>query len=560
MSNQPFSEVQVDSFLEMIHTLNPDAVTVCKETVKRDIMKKFDELAQEIKLKLSKSPGKFSFTLDAWTSKNVLPFLAIRAHWINADWEYETVLLDFCHIQGKHDGSNFSNIFLGCLQRYEIPLSKVLGVTIDNASANDTFMSCLEVHGIKVGTHISSVENRVRCMPHILNLCVQDVLETLKVPLNSEVDKYVHLDEEDNGDDDEVIDESKNEEKNDEEKEEEEETVEEDEIEDETDQFTVSKLRQLIKKVRKSTQMRQKLKKLCKLYKIEYLVPIIDVSTRWNSTYQMIERAYYLRIPLRALCSNEKSLRKYLTNEAEWTNLNTLKELLQKFDRSTKLMSMERHPTICSYLPTLNWLLESLESFIDGNTGVLAQAAANGLIKLKKYESELRINASRLPYIALFLNPSLKMSYFKEHGYNKAAIRDIQKSISDLFEKTYAKATINEDDKAEEPSDEFFVHMHKRASNKEPKEFQKYIHFPLSAPKVNVLEYWRSQKDEFPNLSNMAQDYLGAQSSSVAVERDFAMGTDLVTPTRCSLLPETIRACMCLKSWMKNLKFDCESR
>lgn len=349
--------------------------------------------------------------------------------------------------------------------------------------------------------------------------------------------------------DEEIIDEGGNEEEN------EEDEVDEDEEETEDDQFTVSKLRQLIKKVRKSTQKRQKLQKLCKLYKIRYLVPVIDVSTRWNSTYLMIERAMYLKTPLRALCSSEKSLRKYLTNEGEWTNLNTLKELLQKFDRSTKLMSMERHPTICSYLPTLNWLLESLESFIDANTGVLAEAAQNGLDKLKKYENELRVDLSKLPYVAVFLNPSLKMSYFKEHAYNKAAVRDIQKTICVLFEKTYANEATSKNEEAEESPDEFFDFMHKRAANKEPKEFQKYLHFPLSAPKVKVLEYWRSQKDEFPNLSNMARDYLGAQSSSVAVERDFSMGTHLVSPTRCSLLPETIRACMCLKSWIKNLNF-----
>lgn len=105
----------------------------------------------------------------------------------------------------------------------------------------------------------------------------------------------------------------------------------------------------------------------------------------------------------------------------------------------------------------------------------------------------------------------------------------------------------------EEPVDEFFEHMYKRAVTKEPKEMQKYLHFPLSAPKVNILEYWRSQKDEFPNISKMARDNLAAQSSSVAIERDFSMGSDLVTPKRCSLLPETIRACLCLKSWLKNL-------
>lgn len=196
VSGQPFCESEMDSFLEMIDTLNPDAITISKATVKRDIMKKFDELVNEIKIKMSTSPSKFSFTLDAWTSKNVLPFLAIRAHWINSDWEYETVLLDFCYIEGKHDGDNFSKIFLDCLKRFEIPLTKVLGVTVDNVSSNDTFMACLEKHGIKADICISSSENRVRCMPHILNLSVQDILNSLKIPLNYEEDMNVKEDDE----------------------------------------------------------------------------------------------------------------------------------------------------------------------------------------------------------------------------------------------------------------------------------------------------------------------------------------------------------------------------
>lgn len=178
----------------MIASLNPEAGTISAATVKRDIMELFAAEVNEIKLKLGKAPGKFSFTLDAWTSKNVLPFMAIRAHYIDADWVYQTVLLDFCYITGKHDGQNFCNIFVECLKRFEIPISKVLALTMDNVGSNDTFMEFLTQHGIKVGIRTTSEENRVRCMPHILNLAVQDILASLKIPLNHEEDTYEHLD------------------------------------------------------------------------------------------------------------------------------------------------------------------------------------------------------------------------------------------------------------------------------------------------------------------------------------------------------------------------------
>lgn len=120
--------------------------------------------------------------------------MAIRAHWISADWVYQTVLLDFSYIDGSHGGGDFCDIFLKCLKRFDIPLSKVLAVTMDNVTSNDTFVDCLRIHGIKFGINLSAAENRVRCMAHIINLGVQDILESLKIPLNYDFDAYEHLD------------------------------------------------------------------------------------------------------------------------------------------------------------------------------------------------------------------------------------------------------------------------------------------------------------------------------------------------------------------------------
>lgn len=218
---------------------------------------------------------------------------------------------------------------------------------------------------------------------------------------------------------------------------------------------TIPKLRKLIKKIRKSCQMREKLWKLCQVYGIKHLVPIIDVKTRWDSSFEMIERAAYLKTPLRALCSNEKM--------SEWSVLGSLQVLLQKFHQSTKRMSMERHPTICSYLPTLDWLLESLKSFIKDNSGAISLAAQKGLDKLEEYEIELQLKTSKLPYVGIFLNPAVKLNFFKEHNYSKSSIKEIQNSICSLLE-TYCKDETDDanDDNANEETDEFFSFMFKR--------------------------------------------------------------------------------------------------
>ena len=38
----------------------------------------------------------------------------------------------------------------------------------------------------------------------------------------------------------------------------------------------------------------------------------------------------------------------------------------------------------------------------------------------------------------------------------------------------------------------------------------------------------------------------------MSVERVFSGGGDLITKRRCSLKKDTIRACMCLKDWIKD--------
>lgn len=51
---------------------------ISDKTVRSDIMETYEDKLETVKNLVSQIPGKLSITLDGWTPRNVLPFLAIR--------------------------------------------------------------------------------------------------------------------------------------------------------------------------------------------------------------------------------------------------------------------------------------------------------------------------------------------------------------------------------------------------------------------------------------------------------------------------------------------------
>lgn len=175
ISDQPFTEPQQETFVELIRTLNQNAQVISDKTVRADIVEIYEEKFEEVKGFLAQITGKVSISLDGWTSRNVLPFLAIRGHWLDTDFNYHSILFDFSYVPGKHNGWKHSYIFRDCLSRLNIATTKILGVTGDNAGSNDTFFDWMEDHGL------SKSLNQLRCLCHVLNLAAQDLLSLLKI-------------------------------------------------------------------------------------------------------------------------------------------------------------------------------------------------------------------------------------------------------------------------------------------------------------------------------------------------------------------------------------------
>src|SRR3954469_15658484 len=91
--------------------LNPEAEILSGDTVREHILLMFREERNNIRKTLQDAPSKISFTLDAWTSRNQLPFLGITAYWVDSEWNLRSILLDFQLFSRSHSGENIQEVF-----------------------------------------------------------------------------------------------------------------------------------------------------------------------------------------------------------------------------------------------------------------------------------------------------------------------------------------------------------------------------------------------------------------------------------------------------------------
>jgi hypothetical protein len=109
--DQPFTVAEGTDLRFLFKMLNPNVQVPTADTIRAGILSIFSEEQDRMRQKLQETPGKISFTLDAWTSRNQLPFLGITAHWIDSNWNLCSTLIDFRLLLGPHSGENLKAAF-----------------------------------------------------------------------------------------------------------------------------------------------------------------------------------------------------------------------------------------------------------------------------------------------------------------------------------------------------------------------------------------------------------------------------------------------------------------
>ena len=177
---------------------------------------------------------------------------------------------------------------------------QVCAITTDNASNNAKMIDELT----KTMSHINPLFDRKRHMPflaHVLNLAVQDGLKELKTTVDEDTSASCISSSKSLGD-------------------------------------VVSRVRKIVKVIRSSPTRVEKYKQFCHdLGMSSTSMSNLDNSTRWNSTYDMLSKAYKKRtivenMAMFVLTGN------YLISNKEWQLVSDFTIVLEPFRDVTQLL------------------------------------------------------------------------------------------------------------------------------------------------------------------------------------------------------------------------------
>jgi hypothetical protein len=256
-------------------------------------------------------------------------------HWLaykkpeqREDLVLRSSLLAFHPVYGKHTGANLAELLYQLLARAEVSGGNVRALTVsytfqrhdycqgahwtlDMASTNDAMLDSLgKLYKLRApGVSFNQNQTRVLCFPHVVNICCQHVIKHLNRCITDDAgddpadddDGTVDDNGDDEGDDNEYNDDD-NDNDGDDGNGDPESTLR-------ASRGLLGKVRALVRGIRASGQRQQAFVKVIvggnqygwwkgpddKVISLKAKKLILDVRTRWDSTYQMLTRFLELR-------------------------------------------------------------------------------------------------------------------------------------------------------------------------------------------------------------------------------------------------------------------------
>ncbi|KAL2931753.1 putative AC transposase, partial [Bienertia sinuspersici] len=279
---------------------------------------------------------------------------------------------------------------------------------------------------------------------------------------------------------------------------------------------------------------------------------VLDVTTRWNSTYNMIRRALDAKEAIDLFILRERELK--MIFDEEWETIGNICDFLEPFYDITELFSGTQYPTSNSYLACVINIEKLLYDSHKDPSNAVRRMAKPTWEKFDKYWSEHSLILS----FGLLLDPRYKMACLNDlysslyvpvavegKAKNSQAHMVMQHSVSDS-----GPSNLNRPFKAKKILKNF--NPHSCSSRTAKSDVDSYLNLPfvVDYDGFDILEYWKAQSVSYPTLALMARDILAIPITSVASESAFSAGGRILNKLRSSLLPKNVEILVTTRSWL----------
>ena len=293
---------------------------------------------------------------------------------------------------------------------------------------------------------------------------------------------------------------------------------------------------------------------------------IKDVRTRWNSTFNLLERALELKRYLNRWIDHETSrgskyetLERLRIHKSGWVQVEYLISLLRPFAQITLDLNNSTIPVINEAWEIYNTLFDHLDKYAEealtyDSTLQFTKEVQNAIkmckAKIEKYWLRTDKDRGLLYNLATILDPTKKLAYYCLPDWAEEW-RDIYwTQFYNHWEANYKRIEDQSSISHESISQDISIHpFHKYRRAAGPpsttsagplNEAQRYNFDPVLPGNTDILKYWKSQERVYPSITRMARDVLAIPIAEVGVERVFSIARSVIRSERGRLQAGTI--------------------
>ncbi|KAF7822018.1 zinc finger BED domain-containing protein RICESLEEPER 2-like [Senna tora] len=294
------------------------------------------------------------------------------------------------------------------------------------------------------------------------------------------------------------------------------------------------------------------------------LMVTLDVPTRWNSTYTMLDTAEKFEKAFDRLEFDDPNYLSVLNNEGgcptsdDWKRARVFVKFLKVFYDATLVFSRSLHVTSNVFLMKLCDITKMLNFWIESNDVMLRNMAKNMKTKLDKYWDG-GDNMNYMLFVAVVLDPRHKMTYIefcfsKMYGLDKCKhmLVKLKELLVNLFEyyqvlyplppdSTDSSCLISDtssfggggNDRDDESwSSQFYSQIRRKQSSEKKNELDKYLEdeVEFNYDGFDILKWWKSKAIKYRVISRIARDLFSIPISTVSSESAFSKGGRVFRP------------------------------